>query len=176
MRPLCPAPVIRPVRALDHMLVAPEVPALQPSLLAPVDLLPHLAHLVLGDLYPHDDDETPPPPDDGWAARKGTFFVVASVSLTWIGRESQRMTFPHFQHRLLVFAGAACKAQLEVTWHLLEPVFPMQTEPHQANVRPEKRPDHQKLSSLASIKSLSSDSRPRLSILSLFYIVIHSRS
>ena len=42
MRPLCPAPVLSPVRALDHMLVAPEVPALQHRLLALVDLPLHI--------------------------------------------------------------------------------------------------------------------------------------
>ena len=59
------------------MLVAPEVPALQPRLLAPVDLLPHRPDLVLGDLHLHDDDEPPPPPEDGWVQGMKTFFVVS---------------------------------------------------------------------------------------------------
>ena len=42
------------------MLVAPEVPALQPRLLAQVNLLHHLP-----DLH-RDGDEPLPPPDDGW--------------------------------------------------------------------------------------------------------------
>ena len=60
IRPLCPASVNISSHALDHMLVAPEVPALQPRLLAPVDLLHHLPDL------PRDGDEPLPPPDDGW--------------------------------------------------------------------------------------------------------------
>ena len=50
IRPLCPGPVTSPVRALDHMLVGPEVPALQPRLLAPVDLplYPDVMQTALG--------------------------------------------------------------------------------------------------------------------------------
>ena len=79
MRQLCPAPVISPDRALDHMLVAPEVLALQPRLLAPVDLLHHLPGLVLGDLLPHhhDGDQPLPAPDDGSAKGMKTFFVFS---------------------------------------------------------------------------------------------------
>ena len=56
------------------MLVAPEVPALQPRLLAPVDRHLLLPGLPLGDLHPQ-DDEPLPPPDDGWAQGLKTFLV-----------------------------------------------------------------------------------------------------
>ena len=158
MRPLCPAPVISPVRALDHMLVAPEVPALQPRLLAPVDLPHHLLDLVLGDLllHPHDVDETPSPPDDGWAAGKGTFFVVASVSLTRMARESGYVTF----------SGAFLVPTLAATrhWRCLPPGLKLPCQPtwnrfssrrntSQADVSVKSGPDYQTFSSLASIKS-----------------------
>ena len=53
---------------------------------------------------------------------------------------------------------------------------PMQTEQDQTDVRAEKRPDHQKLSSLVSIKSCLVTPRPRLPHFILIYIVTHSRS
>jgi len=63
IRPLCPGPVFTSGQALDLKLVAPEVPALQPRLLAPVDLLFPVPDLMPGDLHPDDGGEPPPTPD-----------------------------------------------------------------------------------------------------------------
>ena len=147
MRPLCPAPVNCSVRVLDHRLVAPEVPALQHRLLAPVDKLPHLPELVPGGLLLlHDDGDVLPPPDDRWATRKGTFFVVASVPLTRMARGSRHTTFPE---PFLVPTLAATRH-----WRCLPPGLKLPCQPtwnrfssrqntSQADVSVKSGPDHQ---------------------------------
>ena len=165
IRPLCPGPVNRSVRALDHRLVAPEVPALQHRLLAPVDKLPHLPELVPGGLLLlHDDGDVLPPPDDEWATRKGTFFVVASVSLTRMARGSRHTTFPE---PFLVPTLAATRH-----WRCLPPGLKLPCQPtwnrfssrqntSQADVSVKSGPDHQSTQQPCIHQELSSDSKPR---------------
>ena len=58
-----------------------------------------------------------------WEYRDCQGCLWASVSLTRMSGESLMTTSPCSQHRLPAYYGAACEAQLRVSWRLVEPVF-----------------------------------------------------
>jgi len=158
MRPLCPGPDDLSGQALDHTLVAPEVLALQPRLLAPVDLLNHLPDLVLGDLllHPRDAEKSPPPPDDGWDQGLKTFLVSSECFSNLNGQRianygvSGAIPSSNFgRHPALALSLIQPEAAV---WGDVEPVL-QQTDHSQADVKCQDWTRPQTFSSLASIKT-----------------------